>query len=446
MSVGKKTMTGVKWASLAKFTNIGVGILRISILTRFLQKEDFGLIALVYIVVGFAELFMDMGLSTAILHKQNISQKEYSSLYWFNFMFSFFLFLMICLSSTWFADFYNQPALKILTPLVAVNIILSAIGRQFSTVLQKELNFFVISIVEIVAAVLSMILAVVLAMYGFGVYALAYSTLMQFGALNLLFLFLCYKKHPIKAHFSLKETLPFLKIGIYQVGGQMINYFSKELDVFIIGKAIGTVPLGSYNLAKQLAIKPTTFINPIITEVASPLLAAMQGDKQKLKENYVKLIKMTSIVTFNIFLLIFIFSDLIIYILYGSDYRECVVLLRLFCVYMYLRGIHNPIGSLLVATGRTDLDLKWQILYLAATVIMLYIGSFFGIMGILYSFIALILIMIVPAWYIFYKGLLDLSLKDYLRAVIVSKEHYTFLFDVLKQNIPFYKKKAVVNG
>jgi O-antigen/teichoic acid export membrane protein len=442
MSIGKKTIEGVKWASLAKFTNIGVGILRISILARFLNKEDFGLIGLVYIVIGFAELFMDMGLSTAILHKQNISQKEYSSLYWLNFLISIFLFLIIFLVTPFFAAFYKQPQLNDLIPFVSINIILSSIGRQFSTVFQKELNFYTLSIVEIIAAILSMILAVVLAMLNFGVYALAYSTMMQFAVLNLLYLILGYKNHPIKLHFSLKETYPFLKIGSYQVGGQMINFFSKELDVFIIGKMLGMGPLGSYNLAKQLAVKPTMFINPIITEVASPLLAAMQNDKEKLKENYVKLIKMTSILTFNIFLVIFILSDVIIYVLYGTKYPECVLLLRLFCVYMYLRGIHNPIGSLLIATGRTDLDLIWQILYLTATVIFLFLGSFFGINGILISFIFLILFMAVPAWYIFYKNLIDLSLKDYLKAVVISKSHYTFLFDILKANNPF-KKKAV---
>lgn len=440
MSIGKKTIEGVKWASLAKFTNIGVGILRISILARFLNKEDFGLIGLVYIVIGFAELFMDMGLSTAILHKQNISQKEYSSLYWLNFMVSIFLFFIIFLLTPFFAAFYKQPQLNDLIPLVSINIILSSIGRQFSTVFQKELNFYILSIVEIIAAILSMILAVVLAMNNFGVYALAYSTLMQFAALNFLYLILGYKNHPIKLHFSLKETYPFLKIGGFQVGGQMINFFSKELDVFIIGKMLGMGPLGSYNLAKQLAVKPTMFINPIITEVASPLLAAMQNDKEKLKENYVKLIKMTSILTFNIFLIIFILSDVIIYVLYGTKYPECVLLLRLFCIYMYLRGIHNPIGSLLIATGRTDLDLIWQILYLTATVIFLFLGSFFGINGILISFICLILFMAVPAWYIFYKNLIDLSLKDYLKAVVISKSHYTFLFDILKANNPFKKK------
>jgi O-antigen/teichoic acid export membrane protein len=442
MSIGKKTIEGVKWASLAKFTNMGVGILRISILARFLNKEDFGLIGLVYIVIGFAELFMDMGLSTAILHKQNISQKEYSSLYWLNFIVSIFLFLIIFLLTPFFAAFYKQPQLNDLIPLVSINIILSSIGRQFSTVFQKELNFYIPSIVEIIAAILSMILAVVLAMYNFGVYALAYSTLMQFAALNLLYLILGYKNHPIKLHFSLKETYPFLKIGGFQVGGQLINFFSKELDVFIIGKMLGMEPLGSYNLAKQLAVKPTMFINPIITEVASPLLAAMQNDKEKLKENYVKLIKMTSILTFNIFLAIFILSDVIIYVLYGTKYPECVLLLRLFCVYMYLRGVHNPIGSLLIATGRTDLDLIWQILYLTATVVFLFLGSFFGINGILISFIFLLLFMAIPAWYIFYKNLIDLSLKDYLKAVVISKSHYTFLFDILKANNPF-KKKAV---
>lgn len=438
-SLADKAIKGVKWATLAKFVNIGVGILRISILTRFLSGADFGLMALVNFTIGFADLFMDMGLSTAILHKQNISDKEYSSLYWLNFLSSILLYVIALGVTPFVANYYNQPELTILIPLVSFNFILSAIGRQFNTVFQKELNFFVISVVEIISVVLSLILAVLMAMNNYGVYSLAYSSLLQFGVFNLIFLIIGYKKHKIAFHFSLKETFPFLKIGVYQVGGQIINYFSKELDVLIIGKILGAAPLGYYSLAKQLAVKPIMFINPIITEVAAPVLAVMQDNKEKLRQNYLKLIQMTSAINFVIYLLIFIFSGLIIQILYGNGYEPCVLILRLFCIYMYLRSINNPVGSLLVATGRTDLDLKWNILMVFVTALMLYIGSFFGIIGILISMNALFILMFVPAWYIFYRSLIDLPLKDYLSAVIIKPSYYQYFFQLLKKNSPLKK-------
>ncbi len=440
-NLADKASTGVKWVTLAKFINIGVGILRISILTRFLDKADFGLMAIVYFIVGFADLFMDMGVSTAILHKQNINEKEYSSLYWLNFMVSILLYIIAVLAAPWVASYYKEPELSLLVPLVAINFILSAIGRQFNIVYQKELNFYVITVIEIIAVVFSLIVAVVLAIYGLGVYALAYSTIAQFAVYNLLFLYLGFKRNRVRFHFSLKETYPFLRIGVYQMGGQIINYCSKELDVLIIGKMLGAEQLGIYNLAKQLAVKPIAFINPIITEVASPVLAIMQNSKEQLKDSYVKLIKMTSSVNLVIYLLMFVFSDLLIRVMYGAHYEQCAVILRLFCVYMYLRSINNPVGSLLIATGRTDLDLKWNIFMLFITAFMLYLGSMFDVIGILISLNVLLIIVFVPAWYVFYKGLINLPLKDYVKAVLVSPSDYKQLFHLFKKH--FLLKKPV---
>jgi O-antigen/teichoic acid export membrane protein len=439
-NLSKKAISGVKWATLAKFINIGVGIIKISILTRFLSGSDFGLMAIVNVTIGFADLFMDMGLSTAILHKQNITPKEYSSLYWLNFLSSIFLYLIALGITPYVALYYHQPELNILIPLVAINFILSAIGRQFNTIFQKELDFYTISVIEIISVVASLILAIVLALNNYGVYALAYSSILQFVLFNIILLFVGYKKHKIALHFSLQETYPFLKIGIYQVGGQIINFFSKELDVLIIGRMLGAEVVGLYSLAKNLAVKPIMLINPIITEIATPFLSVMQDNKEQLKQSYLKLIRMTTAVNFVIYLLMFIFSDVIIHVLYGQKFESCVVILRLFCSYMYLRSIYNPVGSLLVATGRTDLDLKWNIFMVFMTSLLLYIGSMFNINGIVISLNVLLILIFIPAWYIFYKNLIDLSLKDYLKAVIISKSHYTFLFDILKQNNPFKKK------
>ena len=104
-------INGVKWTSLSAVVNACAKLGQISILTRFLRKEDFGLIAIAVLVISFTEIFMDMGISSAVLHKQDISKNEYSSLYWFNIISGFVISVIICILAPWVAIYYNQPEL-----------------------------------------------------------------------------------------------------------------------------------------------------------------------------------------------------------------------------------------------------------------------------------------------------------------------------------------------
>jgi O-antigen/teichoic acid export membrane protein len=280
VSLRQQAIGGVKWTTVATVTQALVGILKLSVLARYLDKSDFGLMALVMFVLGFMQLFMDMGISTAILHKQEISRKEYGSLYWINFLISTILYAVVLLLTGPIANFYKEPELSQLLPIMGISLILAAIGRQFKTIEQKDLNFKFISIVTITGAAISLIVAIVLAIEGFGVYALVYSALVQHICTNSIFFLVGVRKHGLLFRLRFEETKVFLKIGLYHVSGQVINYFNKDLDILLIGKLYGAEILGGYSLAKQLVIRPFRVVNPILTRVAAPLLARFQEDLQ----------------------------------------------------------------------------------------------------------------------------------------------------------------------
>src|SRR5690606_38830746 len=169
MSVNEKAIKGIKWTTLSTIMLTLCALLKISILARLLDKSDFGLMAIITFVMGFVDLFMDMGISIAILHKQKISKNEYSSLFWINFIFSIAVYLIILVITPFIADFYDEEILRKLIPLTGASIIIVAIGRQFKTILQKDLNFKRIAVIEIISAVISLVAAVVLAIKEFGI-------------------------------------------------------------------------------------------------------------------------------------------------------------------------------------------------------------------------------------------------------------------------------------
>jgi O-antigen/teichoic acid export membrane protein len=430
MSLRNKAISGAKWTSISKIVIAVVALIKVSVLARYLSSDDFGLMALTMFVLGFMNLFMDMGLTSAILHKQGISDSEYSSLYWINIIFSAILFLFISLLSPLIGKFYEEPLLGGLIILMASSLIINAVGRQFRTIEQKELNFKFISKVDIVGAILSLLIAILLAVNNYGVYALVYSALIQYAITTCVYFYFGVSKRKLKWHLKLSETKPFFKIGMYQVGGQIINYFNRDIDILLIGKFFGSDILGGYSLAKQLVSRPMAILNPVITNVASPVLSILQNEKTELKNKYLSFLNLISTANISAYGLLAIFAYPAVLIFYGQDYLELVTIVQILCAYMYLRSISSPVGSLLVATGRTDYGFYWNILVLFSLPPVVYLGSLFSIEVIAICLVGIMLLLTVLAWKFIVFKLINVGFKTYFWYIIPN---WSRVIDIIKK-------------
>ena len=178
MDLKQSVVKGVKWTTLGTLGVAICSLLRLSILTRFLSKADFGIMAIVLFVLGLLTLFMDMGLTSAIFHKQDISKREYASLYWVNLVFGIIVFGIITLVAPLIASFYDEPTLSRYIIIMAIAVVFSGFGSQFKTIEEKKLNFKIIDANNHENfSFLSFIFAIVLAILDYGIYALVFSAL-----------------------------------------------------------------------------------------------------------------------------------------------------------------------------------------------------------------------------------------------------------------------------
>ncbi|WP_349352311.1 MULTISPECIES: MOP flippase family protein [unclassified Flagellimonas] len=416
--IKSNVISGVKWTTIGTITNALVALLKIAILARFLDKADFGLMALVTFVMGFMNLFNDMGLTSAILHKQQISKNEYASLYWLNVIFSIVLYGILLLITPLVSNFYEEQDLKFLIPLLGLNLLISAGGRIFKTIESKFLLFKQVTIFEISASLLSLIFAVYLAINDYGVLALVYSALLQYLVQNTLYLILGLKKYGLKLHFNFGETTPFLKIGMYQVGGQIINYFNRDMDILLIGKFFNSDVLGGYSLAKQLVSRPAQILNPILLKVASPALAKFQENMLQLKTNYLKLVGWVGKLNFAVYGAVALFAPIIVQLLYGTGFEEINPLVRILSVYMIFRAIGNPVGSLVIATGKTHLEFLWNMITLLVLPIFIYSGSIMGIEEVAWALTLAMAILFIPSWRLLVYKMTGATFREYLWAIV----------------------------
>jgi len=418
VSIRRQAISGIKWTTVGTITLTVVNLVKISVLARFLDQTDFGLMALVTFVLGFMNLFMDMGLTSAILHKQNITKKEYASLYWINVLFSVVIFLLIWIFSSLVARFYDESELTILIPLMGISLIFSAIGLQFRTFEQKELNFKLIALVDIISGGAGLLVAVWLAVKGYGVYSLVFGALIVYAISNLFFSVRGIVRRGMLLHFNYNETKPFLKIGIFQVGGQVVNYFNRDLDILIIGKVFGTEVLGGYSLAKQLVRRPLQLINPIINKVGISVFPRYQNDNVVLRKYIKKILQLSGGVNGLVYGLIAILATPLVLVFFGADYLNITVFVQLFTGLIYLRSLGGIVEILIITKGRTDLDFYWNLLLLIVFPIIIFTGSLFSPEIIILFMIGAQLLLLVPGWHMFYKNLIQMDVWSYMKPIL----------------------------
>lgn len=418
MSLRKSAVSGTIWTTASFGVQAVIQVLRLSILTRFLDKSDFGLVAIVVLILGFTKIFADLGVSTSLFSRERITKKEYSSLYWVSMLLGVFLYVLLVVSSPYIASFYGLPSLTSLIPLMGLDLIISTGGRQFRVFRQKALQFRFLAIVDIVSAVLSIGIAIALAYADFGVYSMIYSSVFASLVSTLTLIAFGLKEHPILFYLNFKEGRSFYKIGFYQTGSQILDYLSSQLDILIIGKMMPVGDLGVYNLIKQLVLRIYSVTNPILTSVATPLLAKLQSNSQELKNKTLNLISMVTLINAPIYAILAIMAPEILKIIYGQQYVNSASILQLLSLWGVFTSIASVSSIVVVVTGRTDLGLKWTIFRVLYNPVFVILGSFWALKGIVFGQVFYALSILPLYWYILVRKVMpSIGFLAYIQSI-----------------------------
>lgn len=413
--MSNRIRNGLIWTTVSSVSRNVVSLLQIIILTRFLAKSDFGIIAIANMFVAFTSMFLDMGMAAGILHYQEITKKQYASLFWLNVIFGIGLTSVLFVISPLITASYESQDLTNIVQLICFTIFLSSLGMLSRTYSQKKSFFKRMAVIEILGYLLTFSVALVTAVKGFGAYSLAYSTIAGSLLINTIYLvYAVFVDKQISFHFNLADTYSFLKIGIFQVGSSILDFFTRELDIIIISATLGLEFLGIYNIAKRIPVALYSFINPIVGRVFTPLFAEMNKDLKKLKDNYVFLSKSLSWISFPLYLFIAAISPTVITLLFGTDYSDGVPILMIYCLIYAFNGVNGTCGALQVALGRTDIGLKWTVYLIVSTSAVYYVTSIFGITVFLIGIALLVFVNAFFCWYMQFRVMVNITLVEYI--------------------------------
>ncbi|MEA2757123.1 MAG: lipopolysaccharide exporter [Aliidongia sp.] len=361
MSLRLAALRSVRWTAASTISNLGARFAVTLLAAHLIPPVDLGLYALVNLVLGFAWLFADAGISQAIIAKQGASDGQLSSLYWFNVLFGLTIAGLVGLAAPLVAGIYGQPRLLGMLLLAGLNFAVAPIAQSFQALLQRELRFNELARVDLGANLLGVAGAVLLLAAGFGIYALVLAQLLTAAARSL-FLWLC-GRDLLRVRLRLRygEIRGFVHFGLYQVGDRAVNYLNTRLDQLLIGALMGPQTLGYYNMAWLLVVEPVYRINPIITSVAFPVFARKQNDPSALKRGFLVVAKLLTTTNAPLLLGCAAVAPIAVPLLLGERWAPAIPLIELCSLIAVARTINNPVGSLVLAVGRADRSFYWSL-------------------------------------------------------------------------------------
>ena len=402
MPIAQAAARGIRWTTLSMLVVTVAQVIRLVVLGRILGPEPFGLMAMMLVVTGFADLLGKMGLSEAIIQRPDPTRIELSSLYWLNVALGCLLYAALLLMTPPIAALYSTPELERLLPWLALSFLISPWGVQFKALLQKRLQFKPVAIIEIFAVAIGMLLTIMLALQGHGVWSLVWGQLAQSAVMALSLVLVGWQRKMLpKLYFSYTAVKPYLSFGLHLLGSNALNYFNIRIDQLIVGALLGSRALGYYSMAFNLVLQPVAMINPVLTHVAFPVLAKVRSDKVRLKKGYLRMLSILTSINAPVLMGIAAIAPLLIPLVLGEQWLPIVPLLQVLALFSLVRSVGNAGGSLVLACGRADLLFYWNLSMFAFIPLAVFIGVNIGdLQGVAWTLLGL-QILLLFAWYYF---------------------------------------------
>jgi len=381
----QKLIVSAKWNGLgrlaAMISDFSFGI----ILARLLLPNDFGVIAILTVFVSFLGVFVNSGFSQALIREKNVSNLDYSTVFFFNLIVAIFVFFISFFSAPYIATFYANEKISLYLRVLSIILFIDAFVLVQQSILTKEMNFKMISIISVSSSLLSGITSICLAFYGFGIWSLIIKSILKDSLILLFTIYVVRWKPQIK--FSVDSFHKFFRYGVYMLGSSLLSQFYNNIFSLSVGKIFTPAVLGFYNRAELFKNTLSQNIDGIISGVSYPALASLQDDKVEFV-NYYKNILQFSFYVVSILMIGLMFNaEALINVLLGEKWAESVVLLQHLCLIGLLFPINSVTVNSISVTGRSKIYFKFQLFSIIGCLISLIFGYYFGIIVMIRGFI-----------------------------------------------------------
>ena len=385
MTLKNQALSGIKWTLLQQISTQGIGFVISIILARLLTPKEFGLIAMISVFIGIGNTLLNAGMGSSLIRtkEDELDENDYSTVFYFNLILSFIIYLIIFLLAPYIAKFYHQPILTLLVRWLSLVLIINAFALIQQTRLTKIMDFKTQAKVAVPALIIGGGIGIAMAYMGYGVWSLIAFNLSK-SFFNAFFLWIKSKWHPLwvfhpdkfKKHFHFGYKL--------SLSGLLDTIYNNAYNI-VIGKFFLPAQVGYYQRAQTLTMYPVGTISAIMGKVTYPLFSKIQDDNIRLKSIYKKILQLNIFVLAPVLITAGILAKPLFRFLFTNKWLPAVPYFQILLITGLLYPVHAFNLNILNVKGRSDLFLKLEIIKKILITIAIIVALNFGIYGLLWS-------------------------------------------------------------
>ena len=414
-NIERRTLHGLAWTATSAVGQQAMQFGFTAVLAHLVAPADFGLIAMIAVLTGFAALFVDLGLGPAIVQLPKIEERHLSSALWANLAAGTVAMFAVMALAPAVARFYGEPQLFALILVGAPVFLFSSLSGVQTALLRRAMNFRRLVVLESVAFAAGNFVAIGMAVSGLGAWSfigLALTT----SVLTATLLWVTSGWYPQLRpdRRSLRELWHF---GSHLTGFNVVNYWSRNADNLLIGRFLGPIDLAFYNRAYNLMLAPVTLVSSTGSGPMFSALSRTQGEKEQTRRMYLRSVRWVSVVSFPCVVMLFLLAEPLIAAVFGQEWLATVPILRILCICSLLQCLFQVNGWVFASQGRTDLMFRLGIVWTVGVVVAFVIGLNWGVNGVATSYACCNILIAIPSF--FFSGrLIGLSPTDAVGAFI----------------------------
>ena len=356
MSVKAEVLSALRWSAAGRLAGqLGSWAVTIYVI-RVLNPADYGLMGMASVLIPFATLLNELGMIPALIQSRHVDEQLVRQLFGFVIISTLLMFCLLFLAAPALSIFFSEPRLTPVTRALAAAMVIGAVSAVPNALLERDLRFRGISLVEFLSMVLGSVATLVLAIEGLGVWSLVIGQIASTTARTIGILSVSqFRLLPI---FQLGRLRSMFSFGINITGQRILWYAHSSSDVLLIGKLLGDHTLGIYSVAFQLATLPVSKVFGIINRVAFPAYARLQHDNSQVADYFLTSVKLTWFLFCPILWGLSSVSNDFVEVFMGRNWAEAGVVLALVPLIVPFRVILLLIAPLTDGLGRPDIGLR----------------------------------------------------------------------------------------
>jgi PST family polysaccharide transporter len=366
---------GMVSIGLSKYFGMAVTFVVTVILSRVLSPSEFGIVAIAVSISTLLVIIADLGISASVIQNKTLDNKDLNTLHTIVFSFGIFLGLTAFLLSNTIAGFFEEMELKKILTLFSFYIALFSLQVVPKAKLNRNRKFIKLGRIFAASQLISGIVAIIMAVEGYGLYSIVFKYIADSLASSLLYTY--FSKVKFTTNIRTATLLNVFRFSLFQFLFNITSFFSRNFDNFLLGKLLGKFDLGIYDRAYQLMHMPNMLTSQVFNMVLHPVLSEKQSNNDKIYYEYRKVFFATALAGLPISAFLYFSSNEIIPIIYGSQWVNSIVVFKILAISIGFQMLTSTTGPIFQSANRTDILLVSGAINTATIILAIFFGGYF---------------------------------------------------------------------